>query len=121
MKALDILKDADATAIYGSRAANGAILITTKKGKAGKNTFDINIQHGWGQVTRRPKLMNTQEYLEMRHEAFYNDSVYDPLNFSPLMNLMHQISCFGIHLEYADWQKKFIGGTASFTNVFCGF
>ncbi len=46
---IDILKDADATAIYGSRAANGAILITTKKGKIGKPVFDINLQIGWGQ------------------------------------------------------------------------
>ncbi len=45
---IDILKDADATSIYGSRAANGAILITTKKGKIGKSTLDLNIQSGWG-------------------------------------------------------------------------
>ncbi len=48
IESIDILKDADATAIYGSRAANGAILITTKKGKSGKIKYDLNIQSELG-------------------------------------------------------------------------
>src|SRR5687768_559004 len=50
IESIEVLKDADATAIYGSRAANGAILITTKKGKAGRMALDVNIQQGWGKV-----------------------------------------------------------------------
>ncbi len=46
IQSISVLKDADATAIYGSRAATGAILITTKKARAGKMTFDVNIQQG---------------------------------------------------------------------------
>ncbi len=48
-----VLKDADATAIYGSQGANGVILITTKKGKAGSTRFDLNVYTGSGEVTRR--------------------------------------------------------------------
>ncbi len=70
IESIDILKDADATAIYGSRAANGAILITTKKGKAGKITFEINGQDGWGEMKRRIEMMNTHQYLEMRRKRF---------------------------------------------------
>jgi TonB-dependent SusC/RagA subfamily outer membrane receptor len=49
---LDILKDADATAIYGTRGSNGVVLITTKRGKAGKTKFDVNVYHGVGKVAR---------------------------------------------------------------------
>jgi len=67
--------DADATAIYGSRGSNGVILITTKKGKAGKTKVDLNVYTGFGKVTRSINLLNTQQYLEMRNEAFKNDAV----------------------------------------------
>ncbi len=63
---IDILKDADATAIYGSRAANGAILITTKKGKIGKNKIHFDMRQGITKVANRLDLMNTSQYLMMR-------------------------------------------------------
>ncbi len=66
IESIEILKDADATAIYGSRAANGAILITTKKAKAGKTTFDINLQTAWSRINHRAEMLNTKQYLEMR-------------------------------------------------------
>lgn len=52
IESLEVLKDADATAIYGSRGANGVVLITTKKGKKGKTTFSTSINSGLGKVTR---------------------------------------------------------------------
>jgi TonB-dependent SusC/RagA subfamily outer membrane receptor len=64
-----VLKDADATAIYGSRGGNGVLLITTKKGKRGKTTVDFNTYTGLGKLTRLPKMLNLQQYLEMRREA----------------------------------------------------
>jgi TonB-dependent SusC/RagA subfamily outer membrane receptor len=75
IESIEVLKDADATAIYGSRAANGAILITTKKGKAGKTKVDMGYQTGWGKITRKLDLMNTEQYLEMRREAKANDNL----------------------------------------------
>ena len=73
IESVEILKDADATAIYGSRAANGAILITTKKGKVGAMRVNLNVSAGVSRPTRDIKLMNTQQYLALRHEAFIND------------------------------------------------
>jgi len=70
-----VLKDADATAIYGSRAANGAILITTKKGSAGNTKVNMDMQDGFGKVGHFLKLMNTPQYLEMRQEAISNDGL----------------------------------------------
>ncbi|WP_246197824.1 TonB-dependent receptor plug domain-containing protein [Chitinophaga agrisoli] len=57
---IDILKDADATSIYGSRAATGAIQITTKKGKAERHTTDINLRTGWGKITQKLAVLTTQ-------------------------------------------------------------
>src|ERR1700722_9885555 len=68
IESIEVLKDADATAIYGSRAANGAILITTKKAKAGTMKFDVNIKSGVTNPARTVPILNTQQYLEMRHE-----------------------------------------------------
>lgn len=110
IESIDILKDADATAIYGSRAANGAILITTKKGKAGKTSFDINLQHGWGEVTRKLNMLNTPQYLQMRHEAFANDNINPTVDDAPDLFLWDTT-------RFTDWQNTLIGGTAQYTNV----
>lgn len=75
IESIDVLKDADATAIYGSRGANGVILITTKKGKAGKMNMDINVYSGVSQVSSMPKMLNTEQYIAMRKEAFANDKL----------------------------------------------
>ena len=72
---MEILKDADATSIYGSRGAYGVILITTKKGKPGVPRLNVNSYTG---ITTRgvsPKLLNTQQYLMLRREALKNDGV----------------------------------------------
>jgi TonB-linked SusC/RagA family outer membrane protein len=110
IESIEILKDADATAIYGSRAANGAILITTKKGKAGATKFDLNSQVGWGQITRKIKLLNTLQYLEIRKEAYKNsgtipgDADYD---INGVWDQNHS----------TDWQDVLVGGTAKTTSI----
>ena len=74
IESITVLKDADATSIYGSRGSNGVILITTKKGKAGNQTqLSVNVSGGFGKVGHFMHLLNTPQYLEMRHEAFNND------------------------------------------------
>jgi TonB-linked SusC/RagA family outer membrane protein len=73
IESIDVLKDADATAIYGSRGSNGVILITTKKGKVGATSVSAGIRHGITAPTRLPDYMNTGQYLAMRHQVFKND------------------------------------------------
>ncbi|WP_249476415.1 TonB-dependent receptor plug domain-containing protein, partial [Bacillus altitudinis] len=75
LESIEVLKDADATAIYGSRGANGVVLITTKKGKAGKTKFNLNAYSSFGTLTRTLDLMHTDQYLSMRREAFSNDGI----------------------------------------------
>src|SRR5690606_10662917 len=62
-----VLKDASA-AIYGSRAANGVILVTTKKGRAGQTRWDINVERGWAQPAIVPEMADAATYMTMLNE-----------------------------------------------------
>lgn len=61
---MQILKDASSTAIYGSRGANGVVLITTRRGKAGVSEITFDASFGWSQATHLPKIMSTRQYAE---------------------------------------------------------
>jgi TonB-dependent starch-binding outer membrane protein SusC len=111
IESIEILKDADATAIYGSRGANGVVLITTKRGKAGKTEFTTNYYEGWGTTGRKLDLLNTQQYLTMRNEAFANDQVAPGTYYAD-----HDILTWDPK-RYTDWQKELLGGTARMTNA----
>ncbi|WP_343670076.1 SusC/RagA family TonB-linked outer membrane protein [Chitinophaga sp.] len=110
IESITILKDADATAIYGSRAANGAILITTKKGKAGKSKVNVDYSQGIGKVARYLDLMNTPQYLEMRHEAIVNDK-------GTVKSTDYDINGFWDTTRNTNWQKELIGKSAQYMNL----
>ena len=110
IESIEVLKDADATAIYGSRGANGVILITTKKGKAGKTKIGININHGFSKTTRTADMLNTQQYLNVRREAFKNDGVSPDIFSAPDLLIWDTT-------RNTDFKKMFIGGTAALTDV----
>ena len=74
IESIDILKDAASAAIYGSRAANGVILVTTKQGKAGKVEITYNGAMGWSNVYKRPQLLNAQQYMTIMDEYSFNTS-----------------------------------------------
>ncbi|BAV05393.1 TonB-linked outer membrane protein, SusC/RagA family [Filimonas lacunae] len=80
IESIEVLKDADATAIYGARGANGVILITTRKAAAGKPSLTGNIATGFSRLSRTMPLMNTAQYLQMRKQAFINDNQTPGLN-----------------------------------------
>jgi TonB-dependent starch-binding outer membrane protein SusC len=113
---IEILKDADATAIYGSRAANGAILITTKRGHIGQTQVDFNIQTGIGQVARKMKLLNTEQYLEIRKESYINDGNPIPDNSSVPDPSNYDLTVWDQN-RYTDWQEELLGNTARYTNA----
>ena len=73
IESIDIAKDAAATAIYGSRAANGVVFITTKKGKAGKAKVSYNAWIGWNKAYGLPSLLNTAQYLTFKTSAVANN------------------------------------------------
>ena len=112
IESIEVLKDADATAIYGSRGANGVILISTKKGhdKKGRTSLDLNLYSGISEVSNKVKLLNTQQYLAIRRQAIENDGFAPGDVYAPELTLWDQD-------RYTDWQAALFGGTASMTDV----
>ena len=107
---IDILKDADATSIYGSRGANGVILITTKKGKAGKTKLDVNYNTGFSQLNRFIPVLDLKEYLALRREAFKNDNVVPTVATAPDLLVWDTTKA-------TRWQETFLGGTGHINDV----
>ena len=75
IESIEILKDASSTAIYGSRGANGVVLITTKKGKAGKNVIDFETSYSTQSLIRKLDLMNARQYATLYNIKAANDGV----------------------------------------------
>ncbi|SHH89718.1 TonB-linked outer membrane protein, SusC/RagA family [Chryseolinea serpens] len=94
IESIEILKDASATAIYGSRGANGVVLITTKRGKAGKTTVDYDGYYGFQKIRKKIDMMNAQEYAQFYNEQAANDGLAPHFT-------QDQINGFG---KGTDWQ-----------------
>lgn len=78
IESIDVAKDASAGAIYGSRAANGVIFITTKKGKKGKAVVTFDNWIGTTKVVRLPEMLNSTQYTTIKNEALVNAGLYNP-------------------------------------------
>ena len=74
---IDILKDASSAAVFGARSANGVILISTKKGKAGKPIITLNSNVGWNKLVNQPHLLNATEFLQFRADAMWAKASFD--------------------------------------------
>ena len=127
IESVEVLKDGASTAIYGTRGANGVILVTTKKGKSGKATINYNFSYGWQRPWRHKKVLNGEQYIELINEvnsgnAFvggvtnYNTNWQDELfyNDAPVVN--HQLSLSGgtdkgnYYLSFAYFSQDGIAG-----------
>ena len=95
---IEVLKDASATAIYGSRGANGVVLITTKRGRRGENTVQFESSYGMQEAARTIPVLNATQYAEFVNEARANS------NMAPLFTAA-QIAGFG---EGTNWQKEIL-------------
>lgn len=113
IESIEVLKDADATSIYGSRGANGVILITTKKAKIGKTSLDVHFNQGVSKVTRFWDMLNTKQYLAMRREAFKNSGQTMTTGNAPDLLVWDTT-------RYTDWQKVLWGGTGKFSSIQLG-
>jgi len=116
IESIEVLKDADATAIYGSRGANGVVLITTKKGRVGETRFQAQMSSSLGRVTNFLDLLNTQQYLELRREGVVNDGFGDFLE-NPAFDFAWPDIKTWDNDRYTDWQDELIGGTAYRNNL----
>lgn len=117
---MTVLKDADATAIYGSRGANGVVLITTKRGRAGADRTELSYTQGISRIANLPRLLSLSDYLSIRREAFANDNVTPTTANAPDLLVWDQNSStdwarylFGNTAGYRDLQARFSGGSAA--------
>ena len=74
---IEVLKDASATAIYGSRGANGVVIITTRKGQQGKPKVELNIRAGVQQIARKVQMLDAYHYALYQNEAASNSRTYE--------------------------------------------
>lgn len=109
IESIEILKDADATAIYGSRGANGVVRITTKQGMDGKLRVTYNGSIGSGTLSRKLDVLNLEQYLLMRNEAFANDGV------EPSVSDFDVNGTWSVDRE-TDWQEELLGGSSRYTS-----
>ncbi len=124
IETIDILKDAASASIYGSNASNGVVIITTKKGKAGKTKFIANAYMGSVQMMKKLQMANSNEYFRMRSEAYGNANNLPWDNLAVLQTVLNELRVpnaatltqeqaltIGLtHLSTYDWQD------ASFRN-----
>lgn len=112
IESLSVLKDADATSIYGSRGAYGVILITTKKGREGTPRLSLNSSMGLTVRGTAPELLNTEQYIMLRKEALKNDgtAITNTAAFSDVNGIWPAD-------RYTDWQKEFAGNKAMVRKV----
>jgi TonB-linked SusC/RagA family outer membrane protein len=79
---IEVLKDASSTAIYGARGANGVVLVTTRKGKAGESSVTYNTDFSVNTIgPNRPRVLNAQQYLDTEDLAWRNMEKYDPVGW----------------------------------------
>ncbi len=132
IESFEVLKDASAAAIYGARASNGVVLITTKSGAAGRTKFNVGIQRGVSSPTRRNEFLNASQYVEMMRESGYNADLIngiDPINNpgeypdSWLEFVENRLDRHSGHTDWrdgtvdTDWQEQAFNPGAGVTNV----
>ena len=113
IESIEVLKDADATSIYGSRAANGVVLITTKRGKSGKTRFGVNVSSGASVVPRFVEMLGVDQYLALRRKGFAN-STTNPA--APSVTNAPDLLVWDQQAN-TNWMKELIGGTARTNEV----
>lgn len=113
IQSVDILKDAASAAIYGTRAANGVVLITTKQGRAGKLKLSLDAYYGWQNPTRRMSLLDAKQYAILMNEAALNSGKSPYYVYSQA-----QIDSMG---KGTDWQKAATNANAPIQNYDLSF
>jgi TonB-linked SusC/RagA family outer membrane protein len=108
IKSMTVLKDASATAIYGSRAAGGVVVITTNSGQKGKVSIDVDYFSGFYAATNLPKMLNADQYLTVKDMAWHNTAGNSPSAVSP-----YKADRSRTDLANTDWlDELFTGGTS---------
>lgn len=112
IESIEVLKDADATAIYGTRGANGVILVTTKKGSAGRVKVSASFSTTVSQVAKRLDFLGTEDYLALRRKAFDTDLANGYVTEEDYIASKYpDLLLWDQHADY-NWQDELIGKTS---------
>jgi TonB-linked SusC/RagA family outer membrane protein len=103
IESIEILKDASAAAIYGSRGANGVVIVTTKRGKKGKPQINFSSRLSYANITRAPDLLNSEEYITIYKEAVANDHKFNPTGAPATKPLPGNVAEAEALNTYTDW------------------
>ncbi len=118
IESIEILKDASAAAIYGSRASNGVVIITTKRGSAGKTNFNVNTSFGFSEPSQKREWLNGPEYNQLWEEAFNNVADADGLVFGLSAKEWRDRRIPGWDQgNNTDWQEGAFGDDAGFQQI----
>ena len=112
IESIEILKDASSAAIYGSRGANGVVIITTKNGRAGRTKVDLNYEYGISKVLRTIDMMNAPQWMEFETAA-RNNSYATALLSNPSLTRESNTSKYVVPSEFSDpaWVARIGNGT----------
>lgn len=116
IESMEILKDASATAIYGSRGSNGVILITTKKGKSGKAKFNYFVNTRVGEIARPISMLNAREYAEYQNKAKVLSNLPEPYTIDDNGNVFDATT--GKEYKDNNWQDKIYKTSVSYNHRF---
>ncbi len=114
IETIDVLKDASSTAIYGARGANGVVLITTKKGKAGKTTVSYNGSTGYRQIYRKLDVMSPYDYARWQYERSRGDVAAEK-SYLDQYGTWENINQYKT-VTPIDWQEEVFGRKAKYQN-----
>ncbi len=114
IESIDVLKDASSTAIYGSRGANGVILVTTKSGKEGKISVNYNAYYSWKEIAKTLKTLSGSDYVNWQYELeMLNSNSPDKINpdkYTALFGNYQDIDLYS-NIPTNDWQEQVFGRT----------
>ena len=104
IESIEVLKDASSTAIYGTRGANGIIIVTTKKGKTGKSKVSLNAFASVNMISSYPSIMNGAEYAQLKREAYRDQTTNEYLPDDQVFTVAQELEYVreGVSTDYRD-------------------
>lgn len=114
IESMEVLKDAASGAIYGARAANGVILVTTKKGKSGKAQINYNFSYGWQSKWKKRDVTGATDYAILMNEKYLNGKQELPADMAGLADPYNIVDVNGNKIEGfgTDWQEALFNDNA---------
>jgi len=113
IQSIDVLKDASATAIYGARGANGVVIVTTKSGKEGKTTVNLNVYFGWKYIAKELDVLDSYEYVMSQYELanYTAKEVNNDTGFTRYFGEFGDLELYR-NRSTTNWQDEIFGRTA---------